>query len=51
MNADAAGLLAAVSTAYEPVDWRADALKSALEAIGAERGLKRGKAQRRCGWR
>jgi glutamyl/glutaminyl-tRNA synthetase len=34
-----------VSAVYESADWRPDALKAALEAVGAERGLKLGTAQ------
>jgi glutamyl-tRNA synthetase len=45
MKEGAADLLAATATAYETVDWDAESLKAALEAIGAERGLKLGKAQ------
>jgi glutamyl-tRNA synthetase len=45
MNADAPALLAAVLQAYGSVEWRAEVLKATLEAIGAERGLKLGKAQ------
>jgi glutamyl-tRNA synthetase len=45
MTPDAAPLLAAAVEAYASVDWRADELKAALETIGAERGLKLGKAQ------
>jgi glutamyl-tRNA synthetase len=46
MKAGAAELLAATIVAYEALaDWTPDALKSALEAVGAERGLKLGKAQ------
>lgn len=45
MKADAPALLAAVVEAYETCEWRAEVLKSTLEVIGAERGLKLGKAQ------
>jgi glutamyl-tRNA synthetase len=45
MKEGAAGLLAAAIAAFETVPWRAGELKSALEAVGAERGLKLGKAQ------
>lgn len=45
MNSDAHGLLDAVVQAYQPIEWTAEALKAALETIGAERGLKLGKAQ------
>ncbi|MEV0134687.1 glutamate--tRNA ligase [Dactylosporangium sp. NPDC050688] len=45
MNGDARGLLDAVVQAYQSIEWTAEALKAALEAIGAERGLKLGKAQ------
>jgi glutamyl-tRNA synthetase len=45
MNADAPALLAAVVEAYETCEWRAEVLKTALEAIGVGRGLKLGKAQ------
>jgi glutamyl-tRNA synthetase len=38
-------LLGAVLQAYGSVEWRAEVLKATLEAIGAERGLKLGKAQ------
>ncbi|MEV1286107.1 glutamate--tRNA ligase [Micromonospora sp. NPDC049679] len=45
MKADAAELLAAVVDAFAVAEWRAETLKAALEEIGAERGLKLGKAQ------
>ncbi|WP_396888562.1 glutamate--tRNA ligase [Micromonospora craniellae] len=45
MKVEAPALLAAVVEAYEACEWRAEALKASLEAIGAERGLKLGKAQ------
>ncbi|GKQ36637.1 glutamate--tRNA ligase [Streptomyces sp. A012304] len=45
MKEGAADLLRATIAAYETVDWQTDALKAALEAVGAERGLKLGKAQ------
>ncbi|MBI1758967.1 MAG: glutamate--tRNA ligase [Actinobacteria bacterium] len=45
MNADASGLLGAVAEAYRSVEWRAEPLKAALEAVGAVRGLKLGKVQ------
>ena len=42
----AAEVLGAAETAYaELADWRADELKDALERVGAEHGLKLGKAQ------
>jgi glutamyl-tRNA synthetase len=45
MTVDARPLLEAALDAYETAPWRADELKTALEAIGAGRGLKLGKAQ------
>lgn len=45
MKDGARELLVAVADAYESAQWQADVLKAALEAIGAERGLKLGKAQ------
>ena len=39
------GPLDAVAAGYETADWDAESLKSVLEAIGTERGLKLGKAQ------
>jgi len=45
MKEGAADLLAAAVTAFEAVPWDAASLKAALEAVGAERGLKLGKAQ------
>jgi glutamyl-tRNA synthetase len=45
MTADAPVLLAAVIEAYETCEWRAEVLKSILEALGVEQGLKLGKAQ------
>jgi glutamyl-tRNA synthetase len=45
MTGDAGALLAAAIEAYQTVEWRADELKAALEAIGMKRGLKLGKAQ------
>jgi len=46
MKEGAAELLAAAADALEAVpQWRAETLKAALEAVGAERGLKLGKAQ------
>ncbi|MGH4015544.1 MAG: glutamate--tRNA ligase [Pseudonocardiaceae bacterium] len=45
MNDDAADLLAAAIVAFESVFWEADAIKTAVEEIGAARGLKLGKAQ------
>jgi len=45
MSGEAPALLAAVLRAYESVEWRAEALRAALEEIGAVRGLKLGKAQ------
>jgi glutamyl-tRNA synthetase len=45
MKDGAADLLDAAVTAFESVAWDADALKAALEEVGAARGLKLGKAQ------
>jgi glutamyl-tRNA synthetase len=46
MKDDAADLLAAAIAAFEALpSWDAGSLKSALEAVGADRGLKLGKAQ------
>lgn len=45
MKEGAADLLGAALAAFEAAPWQAEALKSALEAVGAERGLKLGKAQ------
>jgi glutamyl-tRNA synthetase len=45
MKDGAADLLAAAIAAFEAAPWEAEALKTALEAVGAERGLKLGKAQ------
>jgi glutamyl-tRNA synthetase len=45
MNAAAPDLLRAARAAYAQAPWEADALKAALEAVGAERDLKLGKAQ------
>ncbi len=45
MKEGSADLLAATLTAYEQAPWQADELKSRLEGVGAERGLKLGKAQ------
>ncbi|GGJ84096.1 glutamate--tRNA ligase [Pilimelia anulata] len=45
MKEGAADLLAATVDAYAGADWDADTLKATLEAVGAERGLKLGKAQ------
>lgn len=45
MKAGAADLLAATVAAFEAASWDAETLKAALEAVGAERGLKLGKAQ------
>src|SRR2546421_6355256 len=42
---DGAGLLTAAIGAFEAVAWEAESLKAALEAVGAERGLKLGKTQ------
>jgi glutamyl-tRNA synthetase len=45
MTGEARALLAAVSQAYESAEWRAEALRAALEELGTARGLKLGKAQ------
>ncbi|MEV1146106.1 glutamate--tRNA ligase [Micromonospora sp. NPDC049799] len=46
MKEGAADLLDAAIAAYEALEsWNAESLKSTLEAVGAERGLKLGKAQ------
>jgi glutamyl-tRNA synthetase len=45
MKEGAGGLLRATAAAYRETPWNAEALKAALEAVGAERGLKLGKAQ------
>ncbi|RKS74217.1 glutamyl-tRNA synthetase [Actinomadura pelletieri DSM 43383] len=45
MKDPAADILAAVETAYQDIPWTAAALKDRLEQIGAEHGLKLGKAQ------
>jgi glutamyl-tRNA synthetase len=46
MKDGAAGILAAAVTAFENApQWTAEALKSTLEEIGTERGIKLGKAQ------
>jgi glutamyl-tRNA synthetase len=45
MKEGAADLLSATIAAYETAAWDAETLKSTLEAIGTERGLKLGKAQ------
>lgn len=45
MHDGAAGLLGAAITAYDDAPWTADELKARLEAIGAERGLRLGRAQ------
>jgi len=45
MKEGAAELLTAAAAAFDASDWRAEPLKAALEAVGAERGLKLGKAQ------
>jgi glutamyl-tRNA synthetase len=45
MKDGAKDLLAATTAAYRDTEWNAEALKAALEAVGAERGLKLGKAQ------
>ncbi|GAA2521531.1 glutamate--tRNA ligase [Pilimelia columellifera] len=45
MKDGAAELLGAAITAYETAAWEAETLKTTLEAVGAERGLKLGKAQ------
>jgi glutamyl-tRNA synthetase len=45
MTAGAPDLLRAAADAYRDAPWDAEELKSRLEAVGAERGLKLGKAQ------
>jgi glutamyl-tRNA synthetase len=45
MKEGACDLLTATVAAFESTPWNAEALKAALEAVGAERGLKLGKAQ------
>jgi glutamyl-tRNA synthetase len=45
MKEGAVDLLDAATAAFEGVAWEADALKAALEEVGAARGLKLGKAQ------
>ena len=45
MTGDARPLLDAAVDVYQQVEWRAEVLKTALEAIGGQRGLKLGKAQ------
>ena len=45
MKEGSADLLGAAVAAFETAPWEADALKVALEGVGAERGLKLGKAQ------
>jgi glutamyl-tRNA synthetase len=45
MAGPAQDLLLATMAAYTDAPWQADELKSRLEAVGAERGLKLGKAQ------
>jgi glutamyl-tRNA synthetase len=45
MKEGAADLLRATVAAYRNTPWNAEALKAALEAVGAERNLKLGKAQ------
>jgi glutamyl-tRNA synthetase len=45
MNGQAPGLLRAAASAYAEAPWQAAELKTRLEAVGAERGLKLGKAQ------
>jgi glutamyl-tRNA synthetase len=45
MTGAAPDLLAATAAAYAGADWSAEELKARLEAVGAERGLKLGKAQ------
>jgi glutamyl-tRNA synthetase len=45
MKEGAADLLRATAAAYRETPWNAEALKAALESLGAERGLKLGKAQ------
>jgi glutamyl-tRNA synthetase len=45
MKDGALDLLSAVVAAFGSTPWNAEALKAAVEAVGAERGLKLGKAQ------
>ncbi|GAA1793478.1 glutamate--tRNA ligase [Planosporangium flavigriseum] len=45
MKEGAADLLSASIAAFENAPWDAESLKATLEAVGAERGLKLGKAQ------
>ena len=45
MKGDAPGLLKATLAAYQDVPWQASTLKTAMEEVAAERGLKLGKAQ------
>jgi glutamyl-tRNA synthetase len=45
MTGDARPVIEAVIAAYESAAWQAQELKAALEAIGAQRGLKLGEAQ------
>ena len=45
MKEGAADLLHGAVAAFETVPWDAESLKSTLESVGAERGLKLGKAQ------
>jgi glutamyl-tRNA synthetase len=45
MKEGAVDLLRATAAAYRKTPWNSEALKAALEAVGAERGLKLGKAQ------
>lgn len=45
MKEGAADLIDATIAAYDDAPWDADSLKTRLEAVGAERGLKLGKAQ------
>jgi glutamyl-tRNA synthetase len=45
MGEGAGDLLRAARAAYADAPWEAEELKARLEAVGAERGLKLGKAQ------
>ena len=45
MKEGAADLLTAAIEAFERAPWDVESLRAALEAVGAERGLKLGKAQ------
>jgi glutamyl-tRNA synthetase len=45
MKTGAADLLQATIDAYEQASWEVEELKGLLEQVGAERGLKLGKAQ------